>query len=224
MMMMPFVRLEAVHLDEKLVQRLLALVVAAAEARAAMPTDASISSMKMMQGAFFFAWSNMSRTRLGADAHEHLDEVRSGDGEERHVRLAGDGTRDQRLTGAGRADEEAAARNAAAEPLELLRVAQELDDLLQVVLGLVDAGHVLEGDAAMRLRQQLRLGLAEAHGAAGTGLHLAAEKIQAPMKTMMGSQLTRRAMNQGVDSPAGRAVICTPFSRSRVTSCGSKGA
>jgi hypothetical protein len=32
--------------------------------------------------------------------------------------------------------------------LELLRIAQELDDLLQVLLGLVDAGHVLEGDAA----------------------------------------------------------------------------
>ena len=128
--------------------------------------------MKMMQGAFFLACSNMSRTRLRADADEHLDEVGARDGEERHVGLAGDGARDQRLAGAGRADEQHAARNAPAEPLELLRIAQELDDLLEVLLGLVDAGDVLEGDAAMRLGQELGLGLAEAHGPAAAALHL----------------------------------------------------
>ena len=82
----------------------------------------------------------------------------------------------QRLAGAGRADEQHAARNAAAEALELLRIAQELDDLLQVLLGLVDAGDVVEGDAAMRLGQKLRLGLAEAHGPAGAALHLARQE------------------------------------------------
>src|SRR3546814_10832848 len=42
----------------------------------------------------------------GADADEHLDEIRAGDGEERHVRLAGDGPRQQRLAGArGRSEE-----------------------------------------------------------------------------------------------------------------------
>ena len=72
---------------------------------------------------------------------------------------------EQRLAGTGRADQQHAARDLAAQPLELLRVAQEFDDLLQILLGLVDAGDVLEGDAAMRLGQQLGLGLAEAHGA-----------------------------------------------------------
>ena len=66
--------------------------------------------------------------------------------------------------------------NAAAEPLELLRIAQELDDLLQLGLGLVDAGHVLEGDAAVALGEQLGLGLAEAHGTAAARLHLAHEE------------------------------------------------
>ena len=63
--------------------------------------------------------------------------------------------------------------NSAAELLELLRIAQEFDDLLQVLLGLVDAGDVLERDAALRLGQKLRLGLAEAHRLAGAALHLA---------------------------------------------------
>ena len=76
----------------------------------------------------------------------------------------------------GRADQQRAARDAAAKPLEFLRIAQELDDLLQVGLGLVDAGHVLERDAAVPLGQQLGLRLAEAHGAAAARLHLAHEE------------------------------------------------
>ena len=78
----------------------------------------------------------------------------------------------KRLAGAGRADEQDAARNPPAEPLELLRIAQEFDDLLQIFLGFVDAGHVLERDAAMRLGQELGLRLAEAHGFAAGPLHL----------------------------------------------------
>src|SRR5262249_36400027 len=62
---------------------------------------------------------------------------------------------------------------AAAETLELLRVAQEFYDLLQILLGLVDAGHILEGDTAVRLRQQLGLRFAESHGFAARALHLA---------------------------------------------------
>ncbi len=64
----------------------------------------------------------------------------------------------------------------AAELLELLRIAQELDDLLQIFLRLVDAGDVVEGHAAVALGQKLRLGLAEAHGAAAARLHLAHEE------------------------------------------------
>ena len=93
----------------------------------------------------------------GADADEHLDEIRARDGEERHVGFAGDGAGEEGLAGTGGADQQHAARNAAAEPLELLRVAQELDDLLEVFLGLVDAGHVVEGDAAMGLGEELGL-------------------------------------------------------------------
>ena len=108
----------------------------------------------------------------GADADEHLDEVGAGNGEERHVGFAGDGAREQGLAGAGRADQQHAARNASAEPLELAGVTQEFDDLLQVGFRLVDAGHVLEGDAAMRLGQKLGAALAEAERLAAGALHL----------------------------------------------------
>ncbi len=108
----------------------------------------------------------------GADADEHLDEVGARNGEERHVGFAGDGARNQRLAGAGRADQQHAARNLAAEPLELSGIAQEFDDLLQVLLGLVDAGDVLEGDAAVRLGQKLGARLSEAERLAARPLHL----------------------------------------------------
>ena len=170
------VRLEAVHLDQQLVQRLLALVIAAAEAGAAMAADRVDLVDEDDAGRVLLRLLEHVAHARRADADEHLDEVGAGDGEERHVGLAGDGARQKRLAGAGRADQQHAARDAPAQPLELLRVAQELDDLLEVFLGLVDAGDVLEGDAAVRLGEQLRLRLAEAERLAAGPLHLAHEE------------------------------------------------
>jgi hypothetical protein len=50
----------------------------------------------------------------------------------------------------------ASAGNAAAEALELLRALEELNDLLEFLLGLVHAGHVVEGDADLALGIDLR--------------------------------------------------------------------
>ena len=109
---------EAVHLDQHLVERLLALVVAAAEAGAALAADR----------VDFVDEDDAGRVLLGvlehvahagrAHADEHLDEVRAGDREERHLGFAGDALGQQGLAGAGRADQQQAARNAAAELLE----------------------------------------------------------------------------------------------------------
>src|SRR5439155_916077 len=108
----------------------------------------------------------------GADADEHLDEVRARDGEERHARLTGNRTREQRLTGARRPVEKHTLRDPRAERLELLRVLEELLDLLQLLDGLVDAGHVLEADLRRVGRHSLRARLAEAHHLRAAALHL----------------------------------------------------
>ena len=167
-----FIGLEAVHLDQQLVERLLALVVAAAEAGAAMAADRVDFVDEDDAGRVLLGLLEHVAHAAGADADEHLDEVGAGNGEERHIGFAGDGAREQRLAGAGRADQQHAARNAAAEPLEFAGIAQEFDDLLQIVLGLVDAGDVLEGDAAMRFGQKLGARLAEAQRLAAGALHL----------------------------------------------------
>ena len=170
------VRLEAVHLDEELVQRLLALVVPAAEAGAAVAADGVDLVDEDDAGRVLLALLEEVAHAARADADEHLDEVGAGDAEERHARLAGDGAREERLAGAGRAHHEHALGDAAAEALELLRVLEEGDDLLDLVLGLVDAGDVGERDLVLRVAQHARLGLAEAHRLAAARLELPHEE------------------------------------------------
>ena len=169
-----FIGLEAVHLDQQLVQGLLALVIAVAEAGAAMAADGVDFVDEDDARRRFLGLVEHVADAAGADADEHLDEVRAGDGEERHARLAGDGAGEQGLAGAGRADQQRALGDLAAEPRELARVLQIFDDLLKLLAGFVDAGDVGEGHAALLLGQHAGAALAEAHRAgAGVLLHLA---------------------------------------------------
>ena len=133
------VRVEAVHLDQDLVEGLLALVVRAAEAGAALAADRVDLVHEHDARAVALGLVEQVAHAAGADAHEHLDELGAGDAEERHARLAGDGARHQGLAGARRPDEQHAARDARAERVELLGVLEELHDLLELRLCLVDA-------------------------------------------------------------------------------------
>ena len=163
----------------KRIERLLALVVSAADAVAAMPADRVDFVDENDAGRGFLALLEHVAHAAGADADEHLHEVRAADREERHVRFAGDGAGEQRLAGAGRADHQHAFRNAAAELLEFLRVAQELDELLHFVLGFLDAGDVLERDLVLVPREHARLRFAEVQRAlAGHADLLAEEEIE----------------------------------------------
>ncbi len=172
--------LEAVHLDEELVQRLLALVVAAAEAGAAMAADGVDLVHEDDAGVRLLGLLEEVADARGADADEHLDEVRAGDREERHAGLAGDRAREQRLAGAGRPVEQDALGDPRAERLELLRVLEELLDLLELLDRLVHAGHVLEADLRRVRRHPLRARLAEAHHLRAAALHLVHQEDPEP--------------------------------------------
>ena len=167
------VGVEAVHLDQDLVERLLALVVRAAQAGAALAADGVDLVDEDDARAVALGLVEQVAHAAGADAHEHLHELGAGDAEEGHAGLAGDGAREQRLAGAGRADEQHAARDARAERVELLGVLEELDDLLELRLGLVDAGHVVEGDDRLVAQEHARPALAEAHRLVVGALRLA---------------------------------------------------
>ncbi len=97
------VGVEAVHLDEDLVEGLLALVVRAAEARAALAADGVDLVDEDDAGAVALGLIEEVADAAGADADEHLHELRAGDAEEGHAGLAGHGARQQGLAGARRA-------------------------------------------------------------------------------------------------------------------------
>jgi hypothetical protein len=107
----------------------------------------------------------------GADADEHLDEVRSGDREERDAGLPGDRPCEQGLAGSGRPEEQHTLGDLGAHGLELDRVLQEVLDLLELLDRLVRAGDVGERGLRHVLRDGLGLGLAELHDAAAAALH-----------------------------------------------------
>ena len=96
-----------------------------------------------------------------ADADEHFDELRAGDGEERHARLAGHRAREHRFPGPGRADQQHALGHASAEATIVLRAFEEADNLLQFLLGFIDTGHVVEGQLGIGLDIDLGFALAD---------------------------------------------------------------
>ena len=108
---------EPVHLDQDLVECLLALVVAAAETGAALATDrVDLIDEDDARRALLGLVEEIADPAR-ADADEHLDEFGTGDAEERHAGLAGDRAREQCFARARGPDQQHATRNAGAERL-----------------------------------------------------------------------------------------------------------
>lgn len=111
---------KAVHLDKQLVERLFALVVTAAQARAALSADrVDFVDENDTRHIVFRLVEQVAHTRR-ADADEHFDKVTAAYAEKRHVRLACDRFCKQRLTGARRTNEQNALGNSRADIDELL--------------------------------------------------------------------------------------------------------
>ena len=163
----PFVRTEAVHLDEQLVERLLALVMPAAQTGAALAADGI--DLVDEDDAWGVLLRLLEQVAHAGRAHAdiHLDEVGAGHREERHACLTGHCPRKQRLARAGRADEQHALRHARAQRRELFRCLEELNDLLQLLFFFLRARHVIERGLAFIIPGLTYLRLAEAHDLAG---------------------------------------------------------
>ncbi len=171
-----FLRVEAVHLHEQGVERLLALVVAAAHAVAAVAPDGVYLVNENDAGRGFFALLEHVADARSAHAHEHLHKIRAADGEEGNVGFAGNGPGQQRFAGARRAHHQHALGNAAAEFLKFFRVAQKLDQFLHFFLGFLHASHIAEGDFIFVARQHAGFGFAEIERAFAGHADLLAEK------------------------------------------------
>ena len=165
------VALEAVHLGQQLVERLLALIIAA-ELPVALFADGVDLVDEHDAGGFLLGLPEQVAHLARAHADEHLHEFRAGDGEKRHVCLARNGLGQHRLAGSRRADEQDALGHGRADLLILRRVVQIVDDLGQVLLGLVFTGDVGKLDALGGLDIDLCVRAAEPehHGVRPAGL------------------------------------------------------
>ena len=130
-------------------------------------------------GRLFFGLLEHVTNAGRAHAYEHLDKVRAGDREKRHLGLAGNRLGEQGLTGSGLAHHEYAARDPAAQLLETTGIAQELNQLLHVLFGFLNPRHVGKGRGDLVFTQQLGFTLSKAHRAAAAAcaaLHLPHEE------------------------------------------------
>ena len=132
-----------------------------------------------MQGACFFACSNMSRT-LEAPTPTNIS-TKSEPEMEKNGTFASPAMAlaSEVLPVPGDPTINVPRGNTAAEALELARIAQEFDEFDHIFLRLVDARHVVEGRLDLIFGEKLRLALAEREGPAtptDATLHLAHEQ------------------------------------------------
>ena len=204
---------EAVHLDQQLVEGLLALVVTAAHAGAAVAADGVDLVDEDDRGGVLLGLLEQVADPAGADTDEHLDEVGAGDGVERHAGLTGDGAGEQGLAGARRAVEQHALGDLGADGLELRGLLEELLDLAELLDRLVAAGDVGERGLRHVLGDQLRLGLGELHDAAAAAALHAVHQPQEHQDDQHERQERRPGSSRA--GSARRSRWCTRRSRPR---------
>jgi hypothetical protein len=174
--------IEAVHLHQQLVERLLALVVGGHGPQAApgLADGVQLVDEHDAGGPLLGLLEEVADARR-PDADEHLHELRRRQREERHVRLTGHRSGQQRLARARGPHQKHPFGDPRADGGKLLGLLEEAHDLHQLGLGLVHAGYVFEGDPLLGTQVvDLGAGPAKAQGA-GTSAHATySDPIQRP--------------------------------------------
>ena len=127
----PGVAVEAVHLDEHLIERLFAFIVTATHAGTTMATNSIDFIDKHDRRSGLFGLLEQVAHSTGAAADEHFDEVRTRDRKDRHPGLASNGSGQQGLTCAGRAIEQHSLGDLCAQRAEPSGALQEVANLAE---------------------------------------------------------------------------------------------
>jgi len=171
-----FVGLEAVHFHQQLVERLLPLVMSAAQTGAPMAPYRVDFIDKNDAGGVFLCLAEKVPHAGRSNADKHFHKIRAADAQKRHVRLPGNRARQKGFSGSGRPHQQKPLGNAAAQFGIFLGVFQKIDDLFQLRLCLIDAGHIGKGHFLGLVGDQARAAFAERHRFAASRLHLAHEE------------------------------------------------
>jgi len=149
-----FRTVEAVELDEQLIERLILLAVETVPG--ALRTDSVELIDEDDRRRVLPRLPEEPADPRSTESREHLDERRGRRAVEARARLIRDGFGEERLPGARRSVEKKAFRHLCAQALETLGVAHELDDLHELGPHLLDAGDV--GPARPRLAALCHVG------------------------------------------------------------------
>ena len=157
------IALKTVHLSKQLVEGLLALIVTTAESGTTLAAYGVDFVNEDDAGSTFLGLLEQVAHATGAHTHKHLNELRTGDGEEGNARLAGHGLGKQGLTGARRAHQQHTLGDLGANRGEAIWVLEKVNDFCELELGSLNAGHVAEGHLGLGLHLKPRLALTEIH-------------------------------------------------------------
>ena len=126
-----FFAVEAVHFDKHLVERLLALVVSAAEAGSAgAPDGVKFVYKDNGRRALSSLFEQIAYTAC-THADEHFDKIASRNMQKRNVRFARNGARQKRFSRSGTSDQKHASGNLRADFAVFFRIFQKIDDFGQ---------------------------------------------------------------------------------------------
>ena len=114
--------LKAIHFDKKLIKRLFALIVSAAQTGTAMTTDCVyLINKDDTWRAFLCVFEQITNARC-TNADKHLYEVSTGDRHKWYACFAGNGASEKGFAGTRRTQQQDTARNFTAEALKFLRL------------------------------------------------------------------------------------------------------
>ena len=168
---------EAVHLHQQLVEGLLALVMAAAEATASLTADGVDLVNEDDGGGGLLGLLKQVAHAACADADIQLHKIGAGDGQKLHARLARDGLGQQGLAGARRAHQQHTLGDARAHVGIGLGMLEEIDDLLQLRLLFVAARDVGKGLLVLLVAAEPGARLGELGNAAGPAARAGHHKV-----------------------------------------------
>jgi hypothetical protein len=148
---------EAVHLDEELVQGLFPFVVSTGNADAASLAQGIQFVDEDDAGSLFLGLFEEIPYPCSPHADEHLHEFGAAHAEERHTALAGNGLCQKGLARSGGTDEKNSFGDLSAEGGEFFGRFKKVDDLHELLFRLVNTGNVVEGDVQLVFHVDFRL-------------------------------------------------------------------
>ena len=159
-----FVALKSVHLSQKLVERLLPLIIAAHLVVTALSDGINLVDKDNTRSHLLRLLEQVAHTG-SPDSHIHLHKRRTAERKERNIRFARNRFCKQRLSGSRRPYEQCAFRQFRPDAGILPRIMQKIHNLLQRLLRFFLPRNILKRNAGLFLHIHLGIALSNAHHA-----------------------------------------------------------